>query len=159
MTRASTLFLQAVALLIAIITVAFLLMEPHFEGVNANAATLFDIYFDDPLLAYAYIASIPFFVALYQAFKLLGNIGRHETFTPHSVKALETIKYCAITMIPLIVVGVVWILSVESDDRPPILAMGIITSLACIVVATAATVFARTLQKAVDMKSENELTV
>ncbi len=159
MTRASIVLLKAVVVLIAVATVAFLLMEPHFEGVNANAASLFDMYFDDPLLAYAYIASIPFFVALYQAFKLLGNMERNETFTRRSVKTLETIKYCAITMIPLIIVGVVWLLSEPSDDRPPIVAMGIVALLACIVVATAATVFARTLQKAVDMKSENELTV
>lgn len=154
MTRASIALLKAVVVLIAIGAMAFLLVEPHFEGVNANAATLFDMYFDDPLLAYAYIASIPFFVALYQAFTLLGTMD-----TRRSVKSLRTIRYCAITTIPFIVGGVVWILSVESDERPPILAMGIIASLGCIVVATATTVFARTLQKTVDMKSENELTV
>ena len=71
MKRSSTIFLQVVIVLIGIGALALLLWEPHIEGRNAHA-TLFEIYFKDPFLAYAYIASIPFFVALYQAFKLLG---------------------------------------------------------------------------------------
>lgn len=153
MTRASTLFLRTAIALIAVGTLAFLLWEPNVEGVNANATTLFDIYFDDPLLAYAYIASIPFFVALYQAFTLLGTMD-----TRRSVKSLRTIQYCAITTIPFIVGGVVWILRVESDDRPPILAMGIIASFFCIAVAAGSAMVARKVQKAGDMKSENALT-
>ena len=66
-----TIFLQVVIVLIGIGALALMLWEPHIEGRNAHA-TLFEIYFKDPFLAYAYIASIPFFVALYQAFKVLG---------------------------------------------------------------------------------------
>jgi hypothetical protein len=61
-----------------------MLWEPHLEGRNAHA-TLFQIYFNDPFLAYAYMASIAFFVALYQAFKLLGHIARNEVFSQRSV--------------------------------------------------------------------------
>ena len=68
--RSSTIFLQVVIVLIGIGALALMLWEPHIEGRNAHA-TLFEIYFKDPFLAYAYIASIPFFVALYQAFKVL----------------------------------------------------------------------------------------
>jgi hypothetical protein len=60
-----TIFLQAVIVLIGIGALALMLWEPHIEGRNAHA-TLFEIYFNDPFLAYAYLASIPFFVALYQ---------------------------------------------------------------------------------------------
>lgn len=43
----------------------------------AAHATLFEIYFKDPFLAYAYVASIPFFAVLCQAFRTLsGNILR-----------------------------------------------------------------------------------
>ncbi|MEK7514868.1 MAG: hypothetical protein AAB608_00605 [Patescibacteria group bacterium] len=58
-----TLFLKAAIVLIGIGALAFLLIEPHFEGRNVNA-TLFEIYFRDPFLAYAYIASIPFHSSL-----------------------------------------------------------------------------------------------
>src|SRR5580765_3112711 len=90
--RSSTAFLQSVIVLIGIGALTLLLWEPHLEGRNAHA-TLFEIYFKDPFLAYAYIASIPFFVALYQAFKVLGYAGQNKVFSPAAVQALRTIKY------------------------------------------------------------------
>ncbi|MEK7529195.1 MAG: hypothetical protein AAB592_05500 [Patescibacteria group bacterium] len=64
MKRSSTIFLQTVIVLIGIGALAILLWEPHLEGVNANATTLSEIYFDDPFLALVYIWSIPFFMEL-----------------------------------------------------------------------------------------------
>ena len=69
--RGSTAFLQVVIVFIGIAVLAFLLWEPHVEGVNAHA-TLLEMYVN-PFVAYAYIASMPFFVALYQAFKVSGR--------------------------------------------------------------------------------------
>src|SRR5215510_4442503 len=86
-----TIFLQAVIVLIGIGALALMLWEPHIEGRNAHV-TLFEIYFKDPFLAYAYTASIAFFVALYQAFRVLGYIGQNKTFSQATVKALRTIK-------------------------------------------------------------------
>src|SRR5215212_5460260 len=100
--RSSTAFLQVIIVLIGIGALALLLWEPHLEGRNAHA-TPFEIYFKDPFLAYAYIASIPFFAALYQAFKVLGYAGRNKVFSQAAVKALRTIKYCAIALIAFIV--------------------------------------------------------
>src|SRR3954454_6600026 len=101
MKRSSTRFLQLVIVLIGIGALALLLWEPHVEGRNAHA-TLFQIYFNDPFLAYAYLGSIPFFVALYQAFILLRYIGRKEVFSPRSVRALRIIKYCAMSLVAFI---------------------------------------------------------
>src|SRR5882672_9245684 len=103
MKRASTTFLQVVIMLIGIGTLALMLWEPHVEGRNAHA-TLFEMYFKDPFLALVYTGSIPFFVALFQAFKLLGYIGQNKVFSLPAVKALRTIKYCAITIIGFVVV-------------------------------------------------------
>lgn len=80
MERSPTIFLQPVIVLIGIGALAVMLWEPHIEGRNVHA-TLLEIYFNDPFLAYAYIASIPFFVALFQAFILLAYIGRNEVFS------------------------------------------------------------------------------
>ena len=158
MKRASTIFLQVVIVLIGIGVLAFLLWEPHLEGRNVNA-TLFEIYFKDPFLAYAYIGSIPFFVALYQAFKLLGQIGRNEIFSQRSVRALGTIKYCALAIIGFVAVSVIFMIFGDRDDRPAGVFMRILITFPSIVVATAAALFERILQNAVDMKSENDLTV
>ena len=75
MKRSSTIFLQVVIVLIGIGALALMLWEPHIEGRNAHA-TNFEIYFRDPFLVLVYIGSIPFFVSLYQAFKVLGYAGQ-----------------------------------------------------------------------------------
>src|SRR5262247_4873770 len=100
-----TIFLRAVIVLIGIGALALLRWEPQIEGRNAHA-TLFEIYFNDPFLAYAYIASIAFFVALYQAFKVLGYAGQNKVFSQAAVKALRTIKYCAIAIVGFVSVSV-----------------------------------------------------
>src|SRR3954469_7777868 len=93
MNRGSILFLKAVLVLIGIGALALLLWEPHIEGRNAHA-TPFAIYFKDPFLAYAYAASIPFFAALFQAFKVLRYTRENKVFSQGAVNALRTIKFC-----------------------------------------------------------------
>ena len=153
-----TIFLQAVIVLIGIGALALMLWEPHIEGRNAHA-TLFEIHFKDPFLAYAYFASIPFFVALYQAFKVLGYVRQNKTFSQTTVKALRTIKYCAIAIIGFVAVSVIFLMFGDKDDRPAGVFMRILITFASIVVATTAAMFERILQNAVDIKAENDLTV
>jgi hypothetical protein len=146
--------------LIGIGALALILWEPHLEGRNLHA-TLFEIYFKDPFLAYAYIGSISFFAALYQAFKLLGYIGRNEVFSQSSVKALRTIKYCAMTIVAFVMGAEAYsFIAVRGkDDNAGGVMMGLFIIFISVVVTTAAAVFEKTLQSAVEMKSENDLTV
>jgi len=161
MKRSSAIFLQIVIVLIGIGALALLLWEPQIEGVNAHA-TNFEIYFKDPFLALVYTGSIPFFVALYQAFKVLGYVGQNKVFSPEVVKALRTIRYCALAIIGFVVVEEIFILVMNKGDNDnpgaPIF-LGLLITFPSIVVATAAAMFERILQKAVDMKSEQDLTV
>lgn len=160
MKKSSTIFLQVVIVLIGIGALALLLWEPHIEGRNAHA-TFFQIYFNDPFLAYAYIASIAFFAALYQAFKLLGYVGRNEVFSQRSVKALRTIKYCAMSLVGFLIGAEAYFFIVRrgKDDIAGGVMMGLFLIFVSAVVATTAAVFERTLQSAVELKSENDLTV
>ena len=156
--RSSTAFLQIVVVLIGIGALALMLWEPHIEGRNAHATT-FEIYFKDPFLAYAYIASIPFFAALYQAFKVLGYAGRNRIFSQEAVKALRTIKRCAIAIIGFVAGAEIFIIFSNEDDRAGGVFMGILITFGSVVIATAAAMFERILQNAVNIKSENDLTV
>jgi len=150
--------LQIVVVLIGVGALALMLWEPHLEGRNAHT-TVFEVYFKDPFLAYAYIGSIPFFVALYQGFKVLGYAGQNQVFSQAAVKALRTIKFCAIAIVGFVAVGELFIMMGDSDDRAGGVFMGVLITFGSIVIATAAATFERILQNAVDMKSENDLTV
>lgn len=159
--KTSTVFLQAVIVMIGIAALAFLLVEPHFEGRNVGA-TWFQVYFHDPFLAYAYTASIAFFVALFQAFRLLGQIRRNKVFSQASVNALRTIRHCATVLATFILGAEAYFFLVQrgrEDDIAGGVMMGLILLFASTVVATAAGVFEKTLQSAVELKSENDLTV
>src|SRR3977135_1038403 len=137
MKRSSTAFLQIVIVFIGIGALALMLWEPHIEGRNAHATT-FDIYFKDPFLAYADIASIPFFVALYQGFKVLGYAGQNKVFSQAAVKALRTIKYCAIAIVCFVAAGEIFIMMGDSDDRAGGVFLGVRITFGSIVIATAA---------------------
>ena len=152
--------LQAVVVVVGIGALALMLWEPHIEGRNVNA-TLYKIYFNDPFLVYAYTASIAFFVALWQAYKLLGYVGRNEVFSQSSVKALQTIRYCAITIVAFVVgaEAYLFIFNRGKDDIAGGVFMGLLMIAVSGVVATVAAMFEKTLQSAVDIKSENDLIV
>ena len=151
MKRSATIVLQLVIVALGIGALALMLWEPLIEGRNVHA-TLFEIYFKDPFLAYAYIASIPFFVAMYQAFKVLGYAGQNKVFSQAAVKALRTIKSCAISIIGFVAVSVIFIMFGDKDDRPAGVFMRILITFGSMVIATAAAMFERILQKAVDIK-------
>ena len=159
MKATSTLFLQAVIVLIGIGALAVLLWEPHIEGRNAHA-TLYQIYFNDPFLAYAYVAAIPFFVALYQAFKVLGYARGNRAFSQAAVKALRTIRQCALTVAGFIVGGEAYLFVVQrsKDDIAGGVAVGLVLIFLSVVTATVAAVLESLLQSAVDMKSGNDQT-
>lgn len=158
MKRSSTIFLQVVIVLIGVAALALLLWEPHIEGRNAHA-TLVQIYFHDPFLAYAYITSIAFFAALYQAFRVLGYVRKNKVFSQEAVRALRTIKVCAIAIIGFVAGAEVFIMLSNSDDRAGGVFMGVIITFGAVVIATAAAMFERILENAVAIKSENDLTV
>lgn len=156
--RGATAFLQVVVVLIGLGALTFLLWEPHLEGRNARA-TPFEVYFKDPFLAYVYVASIPFFTALYQAFKVLGCAGRNEVFSPAAVRAVRTIKRCAVAILGFVAGAVVFIMLNAGEDRAGGVFMCVLVAAGSIVVATAAATFERVLRDAVEMKSEHDLTV
>lgn len=157
--KSSTIFLQIIIVVLGLGVPYFMLRFPLTEGRAVNL-DLFNIYFD-PFIIYAYIASIPFFVALYQVFKLLGYIGQNKVFSLNSVRTLKNIKYCAIILSILIVMAGLYIkiFHDKNDDPAGFLAMCIVTTFISIVVATIAGAYEKLLQNAIKLKSKNDLAV
>ena len=158
MKKVSTKFLKLVICLIAFGALIWLIWFPQLEGRAVNL-DLISIY-KDPFIIYTYVGSIPFFVALYQAFNLLSYADGNKFFSQSSVRAMRNIKYCAIAVSGFIVLGILFIrLFVKGDDPAGVTGLGIFTTFASIVIATVAAVFQSLLQSAVEIKSENDLTI
>lgn len=109
---------------------------------------------------YLYVTALPFYFALYQAFKLLSYIDKNKAFSGLSVRALKNIKYCAVTISIFYAAGMpVFYLMAEIDDAPGIIVIGLVIIFASMVIAVFAAVLQKLLKEAIDIKSENDLTV
>ena len=160
MKQGSTLFLKTAVILIGIPVLALCIFL--LPDIGNYAAELYpDIaYIKYLILIDLYATVIPFYFALYQAFKLLSYIDKNNAFSELSVRALKNIKYCAITISILYVVGMpLFYLMAERDDAPGIIIIGMVLIFASMVIAVFAAVLQRLLQDAIDIKSENDLTV
>jgi hypothetical protein len=152
----ATIFLQAVIVLIGIGALCLMLWEPHIEGRNAHA-TLRQIYFNDPFLAYAYLSSIPFFLALYQAIKVLRYIRENNAFSQPTLNALRTVRFCGFAIVGFVALGELFIVLGDSDDRAGGVFIGLLIAFGSLVISAAATTFEGILQNALDQKSERDL--
>ncbi|MES2470928.1 MAG: DUF2975 domain-containing protein [Patescibacteria group bacterium] len=154
MKKGSTLLLKGVIFLIGAI-VLFLCAYVLPQGIMTDVTGLYR-----PILIGLYFPAIPFFVALYQALKLLNNIDKGLAFSNLSTKALNVIKYCAIIISILYAIGMPFIfIAAEKDDAPGVIVIGLVIIFASVVIATFAAVLQKLLQEALDIKAENELTV
>lgn len=156
----STLFLKTAVILIGFPVIALcIFLVPE---IASFAVELFPdkAYIKYLVLIDLYATAIPFYFALYQSFKLLHYIDKNKAFSELSVKALKNIKYCAIGFSSLYVVGMpIFYLIADADDAPGIILIGLGIIFASLVVAVFAAVLQKLLQEAIDIKSENDLTV
>ena len=159
MKRVSVVFLQAVILLIGAVVLVLLVRGPMAEGRAANLDVL--RVYTDPFILYGYVAAVVFFVALAKVFKLLGYIGRQDVFSLAAVRVVTAIKRCAVALAVLIVAAGVYIgiFHHKADDPAGFLAVCAVMAFAAVVAVCAAAVVEQLLRNAVDMKTENDLTI
>lgn len=160
MKKGTTLFLKMAVIVMGIPVLALcIFLVPEI----ANFAE--ELYPDIPYLKYLvfsdlYATAIPFYFALYQAFKLLNYIDMGNAFSELSVRALKNIKYCALAISSLYVLGMpLFFLVAEKDDAPGVIVIGLIMIFASMVIVVFSAVLQKLLQEAIHIKSENDLTV
>lgn len=156
------------------VTTHFLKLAVIFIGIPVLALCIFFV----PKLAFAvsdflkinylkyiiytilYGSALPFYFALYQAFKLLSYIDKNKAFSELSVIALKKIKYCAISICSIHVLGLpLFYFVADKDDAPGLIFVGMVIPFASMVITVFAAVLERLLQEAINIKSENDLTV
>ena len=87
-------------------------------------------------------------------------IDASKAFSQEAVNTLKNMKFTSLSLIGFIALALFYIrFAAVGDDPAGPTALGILASFAAAVIATAAAVFQKLLQNAVDIKSENDLTV
>ena len=160
MKRGSTLFLRVSVILIGLPILALcIFLVPNIANFAAK------LYPDMTYITYLifivlYGGAIPFYFALYHAFKLLSYIDKNIAFSDLSVRALKAIKYCAIIISGLYVAGFpLFYLIADKVDAPGVLPIDMIIIFASLVIAVFAAVLQRLLKESIAIKSENDLTI
>lgn len=156
--KTETLFLKAVITLMGLAAGAVCaFFMPWF---SKGALDSFPNGYVYPILIIMYASMIPFLVALYQAFRLLGYIDRNKAFSDISVGTLMKIKYCALSFSLLYVASLPFLyLIADLDDAPGLIVIGMVFVFAAFVIAVFAAVLQKLLHNALIIKSENDLTV
>jgi len=159
MKQVTTHFLKLAVIFIGILVLAlciFLVPElafavSDFFKVNSLKYIIYTIL---------YGTAMPFYFALYQAFKLLSYIDKNKAFSELSVIALKKIKYCAILICSLHVLGLpLFYFVADKDDALGLVFVDMVVPFTSLVIVVFAAVLQRLLQEAINIKSENDLTV
>ncbi len=160
MKRSSTLFLKFALFIIGLpVLVVCIVLIPMALRNLSDGVVGWDLLMAG-LLTIMYLAAIPFYMALFQAFKLLGYIDRNTSFSEESVTALRKIKYCAIIITGLYVLNLpLFYVFAELDDAPGVILVGMAFIFAPMVIAVFSAVLEKLLQEAISIKLENDLTV
>lgn len=158
--KRETLFLKIVLFLMAlpVLAVCIFVVPPmsRFVGEIIPQWSFLQYVF----LIALYATAIAYFAALYQAMKLLSYIDQNIAFSERSVKALKNIKYCALIITVLYMLCLPIILyTAQVDDAPGLGGLGMVITFGAIVIAVFAAVLQKLLENAIEIKSENDLTV
>lgn len=156
--QGSTIFLRLVIFLIgALILALYTFCVPW---ISNQATELFPTALVYPVLIIVYLTGIPFYFALYETLKLLSYIDKNKAFSNLSVKVLKNIKYCATVISILYIISMPFLYVIgDKDDAPGIIVIGMAFVFAPSVIATFAAVLQKLLQKAIDIKNDNDLTI
>lgn len=158
--KRETLFLKTAVVLIGIpiLALCVIVLPWILRDASTSSAKMTTVLYG--IVTVMYVTAIPFFLALYQAFKLLTYIDLNNAFSDQSVKALKNIKHyaAAISILYLLSMPLFYIVG-EVDDAPGVILVGAAFVFGPLVVSVFAAVLQKLLQNAIDMKQENDLTI
>ena len=111
-----------------------------------------------PVLFGLYMTVIPFFFALYEAWKLLIRVQQKNAFSEVSITSLGNIKKYALLIIVLYIFGM-FFLVFQNALHPGLFIMRLVIIFTSCVISFFSEVLKELLRSALDIKSENDLTI
>lgn len=140
----ATCFLQFLTSLFGLGILAFLIWEPQVEGRNVGKVW-YEIYFQDPFLAFVYMGSIPCFVGVFKVFQFLSRVRNGKVFSSEVVRDIKVIRQMALLTMGLALIGQGILLLNNSDDRAGGMAIGMFIHFLAFLVIAVTTVIAETV--------------
>lgn len=158
MNKKNILFLKISLILIAVAT--FLLCIFWLPGLAERTAIANPeyAYLKYPILIMVYITAIPFYTAFYNAYGILNNIKSGEVFTQKPVGSLKTIRNCAISELMIYIILSAF-LFFQNALHPGIAIAFAIIQFTALIIAVFAGVLIELLNKAIELKDDNDLTI
>lgn len=158
MKRGTILFLKVTTFMIGLTLLGLCIFV--LPGLARDAAEMNPeyAYLRLPVLFGLYMTALPLFLALYQSLKLLKYIETKNAFSKLAVISLGHIKNCAITIIIFYVAGIFWLVF-QNALHPGIAMIGAGIIFTTLVISLFTVVLQELLRSALELKSENDLTV
>ena len=158
--RTSTLFLRAAVLGIGAVVLALCVFAlPAIWRAVPGEYPNHTYVFYYILLAF-YLAAVPFYFALHQAMRLLSYVDHGKAFSMLAVQALKRIAISAVAISVVFAAAMpffyIW---AQNDDAPGLLLVNMFLVLAPFTIAVFSAVLQRLFRDAIEIKTENDLTV
>lgn len=115
-------------------------------------------YLKYPILFGIYLTCIPFYIGIFQTFKLLRLIEKEDAFTDDASKSLRVITLSSICVIVLYIMGIVY-LDIENALPPGLVLLGLTIIFAAFIIAVFSATLKALLIKVIKIKNENDLTI
>lgn len=115
-------------------------------------------YLKYPVLIGIYLTAFPFFFALFHSLKLLNYINHKNAFSELAVTSLKGIKYCAVLICILYLIGMVFLVTQEAL-HPGIALIGFAILLTSFSISLFATVLQELFSNALALRFEHDLII
>lgn len=158
MKKYSTMFLKIIIICIGVFVVGLCLVGMFIlftKPINSNYA-----YILYPIFIGILISTIPLCFAFYKGYSLLNPIDHNIAFSDKSVNALKHVKNSGIVIcvIYILLMPFVYLLA-QKDDAPGLIIFAMIPIFASLIISVFVAVLEKLLEDAIQIKTENELTV
>lgn len=125
----------------------------NFALVNPDLKWLFW-----PCLIFIWISAIPFYWILVIGWRLCSAIERDDFFSDYSARCFKHISLLALIECPLYLAGMIALFAIQLLHPSIFMGMGLVVFIG-LAIALIAAALSHLIQKAADMKKENDLTV
>ena len=158
MNKKNILFLKVSLILIAVVTILLCIFWLPGLAERTAISNPEYAYLRYPILIMIYITAIPFYIAFYRAYGILNNIKRGEVFTHKPLGSLKIIRNCAISELAIYIILSLFLFSQDALHPGIAIAFAIIQFTA-LIIAVFAGVLIELLNKAIELKDDNDLTI